>query len=325
MTSGRIEVPDGFSGVVSLAGPGGIEFERAYGLADRAHGIAMTIDTQLAIASATKGFTAAVVLALIEDGLLALDTTARSVLGADLPLIAADVTVEHLLTHRSGIGDYVDEELPDEPPLRVPVGALASTPDYLPALAGFPAKFAPGARFSYCNSGYVVLALLAERVAQLPFEQLVQARVFVPAAMRDSAFLRSDRLPGRAALGYLDDGRTNVFALPVLGSGDGGAYSTVGDIRSFWTALRAGRIVGAQFVSLMSRPATIDTGQSLAYGMGLWLDRDTGGLVLEGADHGVSFRSRHDPATGRTATVVSNTSGGAWPVARELCDRISAG
>ncbi|HEY2271827.1 MAG TPA: serine hydrolase domain-containing protein, partial [Jatrophihabitantaceae bacterium] len=229
-----LEVPDRFSGVISVTGPDGVEFERAYGLADRAHGMAMTTDTQLAIASGTKGLTAAAVLGLVDDGALSLDTTARSVLGADLPLIADDVTVAHLLTHRSGIGDYVDEDLPEEQPLQVPVGVLESTPAYLPALDGFAAKFPAGARFSYCNSGYVVLALIAERVTRTPFEQLVDRRVFEPAGMTDSAFLRSDRLPGRAALGYLDDGRTNVFALPVLGSGDGGAYSTVADVRSFW-------------------------------------------------------------------------------------------
>jgi CubicO group peptidase (beta-lactamase class C family) len=316
-----MQVPDRFSGVVSVSGPDGIEFEQAYGLADRAHGIVMTPETQLAVASATKGFTAAAVCALIEDGALTLGTTARSVLGDDLPLIADDVTVEHLLTHRSGIGDYADEDLPEEQPLRVPVGSLGSTPAYLPALDGFATKFAAGTRFSYCNGGYVVLALLAERVARTPFEDLVRERVFGPAAMTDSAFLRSDRLPGRAALGYLDDGRTNVFALPVLGSGDGGAYTTVADIRSFWTALLARRIVDEQSVSLMCSPSTIDTGHSLAYGMGMWVTAGTGRPVLEGADHGVSFRSLHDPGTGRTATVVSNTSDGAWPVARRLFEQ----
>ena len=66
------------------------------------HGIAMTTDTQLGMASGSKTFTALVVMRLVEEGLLDLSTTARQVLGADLPLIADDVTVEHLLSHRSG-------------------------------------------------------------------------------------------------------------------------------------------------------------------------------------------------------------------------------
>lgn len=315
------DVPADFSGVVSVRTGDGIEFEQAYGMAERAHAIAMTTGTRLAIASAVKGFTAATVLALTADGLLTLDTPARSLLGDDLPLIDDTVTVELLLTHRSGIGDYVDEDLPVEEPLKVPVSALETTEAYLPALDGFAPKFAPGERFSYCNSGYVVLALLAERATGTPFAELVHERVFARAGMSDSAFLRSDRLPGRAALGYLDDGRTNVFALPVLGSGDGGAYTTVADVRAFWRALQSGSTLPRELARRMVTPTTTDTGHSLAYGMGVWLASDGTAVVLEGADHGVSFRSVHEPGSGRVATVVSNTSDGAWPIAHQFLAR----
>ena len=64
--------------------------------------------------------------------------------------------------------------------------------------------------------------------------------------MTDTAFLRSDALPGRTATGYLEDGRTNVFSLPVVGFGDGGIYSTAPDFRKFWPALLDGRIVPAR-------------------------------------------------------------------------------
>ncbi len=154
--------------------------------------------------------------------------------------------------------------------------------------------------------------------AALPFGELVAQRVWQPAGMTATGFLRSDALPGDAAIGYLDDGRTNVFALPVLGSGDGGAYSTVADVRSFWLALFAGRVVAEQDVARMTAPYTTDTGSRFRYGMGFWLAGDGPVVVMEGADHGVSFRSWHDPSTARTATVVSNTSEGAWPVARAL-------
>src|SRR3989441_8114443 len=79
-------------------------------MADRGHEISNTIDTQFAIASGTKGLTALAVVSLIEDGSLDLTTTARSVLGGDLPLIRDDATIEHLLSHRSVIGDYLDED-----------------------------------------------------------------------------------------------------------------------------------------------------------------------------------------------------------------------
>jgi CubicO group peptidase (beta-lactamase class C family) len=100
----------GFAGVVSVDRGGEIELGRAYGLADRAHQIPNTLDTRFAIASGTKGLTALTVVSLINDGVLRLSTAARSVLSGDLPLIGEDVTVEHLLAHRSGIGDYADEE-----------------------------------------------------------------------------------------------------------------------------------------------------------------------------------------------------------------------
>ncbi len=314
-----LEVADDFSGVISISSGDEVSFEQAYGFADRAHGIAMSTGAQLAMGSGSKAFTAATVLALIDDGVLTLDTTARSLLGNDLPLIANDVTVEHLLTHRSGIGDYVDEELGEDVLPTVPVSTLENTEAYVPALDGFATKFAAGTRFTYCNSGYVVLALLAERASGVPFADLVRRHVCEPAAMTDTAYLRSDRLPGRAAVGYLDDGRTNVFALPVVGSGDGGAYTTVADLRKFWAALP-----GLPGAGAMTQPSTIETGERFAYGMGLWMSPDAAVVFAEGADHGVSLRSIHVPRTSWTGTVVSNTSDGAWPVARELTRRATS-
>jgi CubicO group peptidase (beta-lactamase class C family) len=307
-----------FSGVVSVSRGDDIVFEQAYGLADRAHGVPCTPQTRFAIASATKGFTALVVMSLVADGALSLATTARSVLGRDLPLIADEVTVEHLLTHTSGIGDYVDEDLDEPLPLKVAVYDLVDTEHYLPALDGFAPKFAAGARFGYCNSGFVVLALLAERVSGQSYHQLVETRVFGPAAMTGSAFLRSDELPGDAAIGYLDDGRTNVFALPVRGNGDGGAYSTVADVRRFWAALSEGRLVGADTVAAMTEPHADAAPYPLRYGYGFWLDGPV--VMLDGGDYGVSFRSRYDPSSDAVCTVIANLETRIGPVVRKLSD-----
>jgi CubicO group peptidase (beta-lactamase class C family) len=128
--------------------------------------------------------------------------------------------------------------------LTVPAQDLASTGQYLAVLGGHPAKFAPGERFSYSNGGYVVLALIAERVSGMPFPDLLRERVCVPAGMCDTEFLRSDELPERTALGYLSiEGvpRTNMFHLPVRGSGAGGIYTTASDISAFWQSLFAGK------------------------------------------------------------------------------------
>src|SRR4051794_19114359 len=203
----QLAAATGFSGVVRVDRGGRVELARAYGLAHRGWDLANTVDTRFAVASGTKGLTALTVASLVEEGRLALDTPAREVLGEDLPLIDDRVTVEHLLAHRSGIGDYVDESAAGSATdhvLPVPVHRLADTEDYLAVLGGLPQVFAPGERFAYNNGGFVVLALLAERSSGSSFRRLVAERVCGPAGMADTAFLRSDEPAGRAALGYLD-------------------------------------------------------------------------------------------------------------------------
>jgi CubicO group peptidase (beta-lactamase class C family) len=299
---------------------------KAYGLAHRGYEIPNTVDTRFATASVTKGLTALAVVSLIEEGLLELSTTARSVLGADLPLIGDDVTVEHLLSHRSGIGDYLDEDVEQDLSdylMPVPVHELATAEQYLAVLDGFPAKFAPGERFAYCNGGYVVLALIAERASGVSYYDLVRRRVCEPAGLEDTAFLRSDELPGRTAVGYLElDGRwrSHVFHLPVRGVGDGGVYSTAADLGALWQAFFANRIVSADWVRAMVRPCS-DVPPSRRYGLGFWLHATSDAVFLEGCDAGVSCRTVHDPRDGVTHTVVSNTTDGAWPLARFLAER----
>jgi CubicO group peptidase (beta-lactamase class C family) len=314
----ELAAESGFSGVVRVDRDGEV-FARAYGLADRRWGISNAVDTRFGLASGAKALTALAVVSLVEAGVLELSTPARAHLGADLPLIGDEVTIEHLLSHRSGIGDYFDEDVDSDPEtfvLAVPVSALDTTEAYLPLLEGHPTKFAAGEDFAYCNGGYVVLALIAERASGVPFHELVVQRVCAPAGMHDTAFLRSDELPERAAVGYLSDGRTNALTLPVRGSGDGGVYSTAADIHALWAALLAGRVVSSEWVAEMLRP------RSEHYGLGFWLDGER--VRLEGMDAGVSFSSVHDAAAKTTYTVVSNTTYGAWPIARHLKEQLWA-
>ena len=317
----------GFSGVVRLDRAGVHELSRAYGFADRAHGIPNTVETLFATASGTKGLTALVIMALVERGTLELDTTARSLLGADLPLVADDVTIEHLLGHRSGIGDYLDEDEIDDRNayvMPVPVHELATTEQYLRVLDGHETVSPAGERFAYNNGGYVLLALLAERASGLDFPQLVRTLVCEPAGMVDTAFVRSDELPGRAARGYLSaDGlRTNVLHLPVLGTGDGGLYTTAADFSAFWSAFFAGRIVSPERVGLMVHPHSDWPEESKRYGLGFHLDATSDAVWLEGTDAGVSFASQHQPSSSITYTVISNVSAGVWPIVKLLDERL---
>lgn len=315
-----------FHGVVRADRGGELLLERAYGLASRRHGIAMTPQHQLGIASGSKGFTALAVMSLVVDGVLRLDTTARSLLGNDLPLIDAEVTVEHLLAHRSGIGDYLDDNAPIEQyAMAVPVHQLESTEAFLPILDGLLMTARPGERFSYCNGGFVVLALLAERASGVTYQELVRQRVCRPAGMSDSDFLRTDALPGRAAQSYVrmeGEWRSNVFHLPVLATGDGGMYATTADLTAFWGAFLRGRIVPSSTVAEMVRPRSQLPGSTSCYGLGFWRQAGTDVLWLEGYDAGVSFRSVHEPRNGLTHTVIGTTDAGAWPLSALLNARL---
>lgn len=316
-----LAVENGFSGVVRIGND-----RAAWGLADRAHQISNTTATRFALASGTKTFTALSILRLVENGTLQLGTTARSVLGGDLPLVDDDVTIEQLLAHRSGIGDYLDEsatESADAYVMPIPVHRLATTEDYLEVLGGHEQLAAPGSEFCYCNSGYVVLALLAERAAGSLFPDLVEELVCRPAGLAQTGFDRMDEPRGDTAVGYLDSSgpRTNVLHLPVRGSGDGGLFSSLDDIHALWAALFDAKIVGEQWLREMIRPRSTTESGAHRYGFGLWMDGSGTALQMEGADAGISFRSVCDPADASTWTVMSNTSDGAWPVARRIAAR----
>lgn len=308
-----------FSGVVAVSRDGRRLAELSRGMADRANRRPNTLETQFGTASATKGLTALAIGSLIQSGRLRLDTTMRSLLGDALPLVDATVTIEQLLGHTSGVGDYLDEDEVDDIDdhvVDVAVHRLAEPGDYLQILDGYPQKTAPGTVFAYNNGGYVMLSIAVEAADGSSFYEVVQRRVLDPASMDDTAFLRSDELPAEAAIGYLANGRSNVFHLPVRGAGDGGVYSTVADMERFWTALFAGEILAPDAVESFVSPRCDVPAENLRYGRGFWLRPDRLTVMLEGMDAGVSFRSAYDRPSGLIYTVISNTSSGAWPIVK---------
>lgn len=318
-----------FSGVISVDSGDAPVWRSAHGLADRANGTPASEATRFAIASGSKAFTALAIMRLVEEGDLALDTAVRDLLGDDLPLIDHAVTVEHLLGHTSGIGDYIDEDDDldvSEFFLGVPVHTLTTAEAFLPLLDGIPPRAAPGETFSYCNSGYVLLAIIIERVTRRGFHEVVHDLVIAPAGLTDTDFPRTDELGADHARGYVfDEGlRVNTLHLPVRAGGDGGASTTTADVHRFWRAFFDGRIVSPASVALMTAPRSRVEDEEMRYGLGFWLTETGAGVVLEGCDVGASFRSVHHPPTSTTATVMSNTADGAWPVARLLADAMAA-
>ena len=158
------------------------------------------------------------------------------------------MTIEHLLSHRSGIGDYLDEDAMGDITdyvMPVPVHELATTEQYLAVLGGHPTVFPPGERFAYCNGGYIVLALISERASGVPFHELVRERVCGPRACRtrSSCAPTSCRATRRSGTSRTTAPRTNVFHLPVRRRRRRRDLLHRGRLRSFWEALFAGRIV----------------------------------------------------------------------------------
>ena len=149
------------------------------------------------------------------------------------------MTVEHLLAHRSGIGDYLDEDIHDdftEYLMPVPVHRLVTTEDFVQVLDGHPQKSRPASASPTAMAATSCSALLAERGSDTPYHELVDRLVIDKAGLTGTAFLRTDELPGDAALGYLfqDGFRTNVLHMPLRATGDGGIFTTASDIASLW-------------------------------------------------------------------------------------------
>lgn len=318
-----------FTGVVAVDVGDRRTLERCAGFLHRGLRVPMTADARIAIASGSKGFTALAVMRLVEDGRLALDQQVRELLGDDLPLIDDAVTVEHLLTHTSGIGDYLDEEADWEPSdhvLTLPVHTLTTAEAFLPMLDGHEPKSSPGERFAYCNGGYMVLAVLLERVTGETYHDVVRRLVLRPAGLERTGFLPLNALPADAAPGYVHDAGdlVNALHLPVLGNGDGGAFTTADDLHRFWLALLDGRIVSRGTLAAMTAPRHDVPAERKRYGMGFWLHPTHEALILEGYDAGASFRSTHVVASQTTVSVLGNSSEGGWPLIGVLQDAIDA-
>ncbi|MBD0328624.1 MAG: beta-lactamase family protein [Thermoleophilia bacterium] len=247
----QLAAETGFSGVVRVDLGDEVMAARAYGLADRGWDVPNEPETRFGLASGTKGLTALTFVSLVEHGALELSTPVRTFLAEDLPLIRDDVTVEHLLAHRSGIGDFDEDAVPDPEAYVLPVSAheLDSTEAYVRVLDSRPATFTPGDRFAYSNSGYVVLALVAERASGTPF---VSA-----ASVEEMVRPRSQAGSRRYGLGFWLDASGDVVMLEGMDAGvsfrslhgvrlaaravlrGAGARGTAGEVRTHADALAA--------------------------------------------------------------------------------------
>jgi CubicO group peptidase (beta-lactamase class C family) len=319
----------GFSGVVSIRRQDTVLYERAAGYADRSNKIANTLETRFGIASGTKFFTALAIGKLIEAQKLALSTRLKDCIALNFPRYSQDITIQHLLTHTSGVPDYYDEEKItdfDNFTVSTPWYALKGPRDYLAVFPDEAMKFAPGERFAYSNGGYILLGVVIEELTGLKYQDFVEQAIFKPIGMDRSGYFAMNRLPAQTALGYVEEAqgwRTNIYNLPIVGASDGGAFTTVQDIATLWKAFWGYKILPKALVEIYAQPfVKAEAGRKqLYYGHGLWICEDEGRNreeYITGCDAGVSFKSIVNRDKGLQVTVLSNTTDGAWPVLRDI-------
>jgi CubicO group peptidase (beta-lactamase class C family) len=308
----------GLSGVARVVGPDGVAFEGCYGLADRAAGLPVRPGTRFGLASLTKMFTAATTVATVGD-------VAAPVVSLLPPerrpaTLRPDVTVRHLLTHTSGIADYAEEEGPEEVDYASlwvdrPCYRMERPADFLPLFGDLPPYTPPGVRFRYSNAGYVLLALVVEEVTGAPFPDAVGRHVFGPAGMAASGFFRLDELPPDVAVGYLPSGRSNVYSIPVVGGGDGGAFSTAPDLDRFlrWYETTP------HAASMLAPQAEIAPG--LHMGLGVFLYGE-GRFGHGGGDPGGEVLVQRIPSHDSTVVVLCNVEGHAADVRDRLVEAV---
>ena len=336
---------DAFAGVALLTRGDTPLFAEAYGYASRAWQVKADLHTRYDTASVTKLFTAVAVLQLIDQGRLAFDTRAVEYLQLTGTAIHPAANVYHLLTHTSGMGDDADEEAGEDYAAvwqTWPNYTVIETAEHLPQFQHKPANFAPGQGVRYCNASYLLLGLMIERASGLRYRDYVRRHVFAPAGMAASDFFRMDRLepnvaegadPLRDAAGAIVGWKRNIYSYPPVGSPDGGAHVTAGDLERFLRAVQGGALLSPQLTAAFFNPQVLykerSGGQTEYNGYGLWFQRDAAGQVLsyakEGINAGASAFLRHWPAAGITVVLLSNLEEGVWQPMHFVAAQIEAG
>ena len=320
-----------FRGNIYIVQNDKVLYERENGFADLQNEISNTIETKFASASAGKVFVAVGILQLIERGRIKFDDTLGMLLDMPLNDIDKDVTVKQLLNHTSGVPDYFDESVMEEYEelwIDYPNYKIRHNSDLLPLFIDKPMMYPKGEKFQYNNSGYVLLAMIIEKVTGMYFDRYLKERIFDICGMESTGYYELDKLPPQCADNYIychdtNDYRTNIFSVDAKGTGAGGAFITVKDIIRFWTHLLEGNLISKSLVSeMLSRQSGdgVDAEEGY-YGYGVWIIDNPNGEDLayfQGCDPGVSFISEYNPNNGMLSVLVSNYGDNVWKEMRKI-------
>lgn len=276
---------------------------QGYGKANVEHDVAVTPETIFQSGSVGKQFTAAAVMLLVEDGRLALADPLTKFF-ADAPRSWQRITVQHLLTHTSGIPDLTEAT--------IDYRRDYSEEELLRFAYGLTLEFEPGARWNYSNTGYVVLGIVIGKASGMFYGDVLRTRVFGPLGMQTARIItEEDIVPHRSAGYRLVRGelKNQSWVAPKLNTtADGSLYLSLKDLIAWDAGIRARRILRSESWARIFTPVTLKSGNTYPYGFG-WSVDDFAGRPAQrhgGSWQGFQTHIARFPDADLTIIVLSN-------------------
>lgn len=249
---------------------------KAYGLANVELGVPVKPEHVFRIGSTTKLFTATAVMLLVDEGKIELSAPISRYL-PDTPKEWDKVTIEHLLSHTSGIPN----RSMDSGFWRT-TARLDHTPDELVGpVRTRPLDFQPGTAFAYNNTGYILLGILIEKVSGQEYYDFLATRICKPLNLRHTGSGDNKRLIPGLVTGYQKGPKPEWFVSNTSLHAGGGMVSTVDDLAAFMLALQGGKLVSPALVKRMNTSVVLPNGEATGYGLGQWI-RTVNGHKLVG-------------------------------------------
>jgi CubicO group peptidase (beta-lactamase class C family) len=301
--------PDAPGAAVIVVKDGKTLLRQAYGMADVGKGVKMTPDMVLRIGSMTKQFTASGILLLADEGKLSIQDEITKYL-PDYPTQGRKITIEHLLTHTSGIVSYTGK--PGFPQRAPQDTSVAATID---SFKDDPLQFEPGTQWRYNNSGYYLLGAIIEKVSGMPYHQFVQERIFVPLGMRHTAYEGHERgqWPGAAGHSPLEKGFGPARQLGKNQSyAAGELVSTVDDLATWDAAIAAGKLLKPATWQRAFTSYRLADGKDSHYGYGWEMSLVQGEPAIghSGSTRGFRSYGLRIPGKGVYVAVLTNSDAG---------------
>jgi len=282
---------------------------KAYGIADTAGMKPMDPGMVLRLGSITKQFTAVAILLLADEGKLALgDDITRFF--PDYPTKGKKITVEHLLTHTSGIASYTSRQ--DYP---LTMGRDMTPAQMIDSFKNAPLDFEPGTAYRYNNSGYFLLGAIIEKVSGMPYAKFVEQRIFVPLGMKDTAYEGYERSKTPHAAGHSQGANGFEHSAPLSMTqpyAAGSLVSTVDDLARWDAAVSQGKLLKPASWKRAFTPYTLADGKSTGYGYGWQVGTLQGAPQVShgGGINGFSTYALRLPEQKVFVAVLGNADGG---------------